>query len=371
MQFEIQRENLLRALRVVSGGVDKKSAINSPMLSGVFLSVQPGLLSLVTTDQDLEMTTQAVLEGEVVSGSLVICFRKLIDICRALPEGGILSIKQSGEKISIESGRSRYSLGILSGQSFPSFHRDAPIASLSSQKKTFRQFIENACFAIADQDVRPYLNGLLLEVNDKSLCAVASDGHRLALSVLSSPGDGFDKTPFRILVPKKAILECLRVLDNTDGSVLFEVGTRYFRLITGNHQITAHLLEAKFPEYRRLIPDAHLGEMRAEKQRLKESFNRVAALFSDRFRAVRLKLLNHRLTLTAATAESDQVEEDIDVEYSGEPFEIVFNIKYLLDCLQAIPHNRVRFLFSGLNSSAKLQGEGCDDSLYVIMPMKF
>jgi DNA polymerase-3 subunit beta len=371
MQFEIQRENLLRALRVVSGGVDKKNAINSPMLSGVFLSVQAGSLFFVTTDQDLEMTTQAILEGEVVPGKLVICFRKLIDICRALPEGGVLSVKQVGDKISIQSGRSKYSLGVLSADNFPTFHRDAPIASLTSSKKMFRQFIENACFAIADQDVRLYLNGLLLELNGQTLCAVASDGHRLALSVLPLPGTEGVRNSFRILLPKKAVLECLRVLDNTEGSVLFEVGTRYFRLLTGNHQITAHLLEAKFPEYRRLIPEAHLGEMSADKQRLKEAFNRVAALFSDRFRAVRLKLLNHRLILTAATAESDQVEEDIDVEYSGEPFEIVFNIKYLLDCLQAISHNRVRFLFSGLNSSAKLQGDGCDDSLYVIMPMKF
>jgi DNA polymerase III subunit beta len=130
------------------------------------------------------------------------------------------------------------------------------------------------------------------------------------------------------------------------------------------------LLEAKFPEYRRLIPEAHLGAMCVNKQRLKESFNRVAALFSDRFRAVRLKLTPHQLTLTAATAESDQVKEDIDVEYSGEPFEIVFNIKYLLDCLQAISHDRVKFLFSGLNGSVKLQGEGSENSLYVIMPMK-
>ena len=140
MQFDIERENLLRALTVVSGGVDKRNTTNSPVLSGVFLSVQPGLLSLVTTDQDIEMTTQAVLEGDVTPGKLVICFRKLIDICRALPEGGVLSIKQIGDKISIQSGRSKYSLGVLSADNFPVFHRDAAVASFTASKTSFFQF---------------------------------------------------------------------------------------------------------------------------------------------------------------------------------------------------------------------------------------
>ena len=161
MKFEIQRENLLRALRIVSGGVDKKNATNSPMLSGVLLSIQSGVLALATTDQEIEITTTAILEKEVEPGSLVICFRKLNDICRALPDGGIVSFKQQGDKISVQSGRSHYSLGILSAESFPSFYRDTPIASFTASKKIFRQFIENACFAIADQDVRLYLNGLL------------------------------------------------------------------------------------------------------------------------------------------------------------------------------------------------------------------
>jgi len=371
MKFDIQREVLLRALRLVSGGVDKKSTGNTDLLSGIFVSVKTGELLLVTTDQDIEISTKVALEGEVVPGDFVISFRKLSDICRAFPDSVLLCFSQEAQKVVIKSGRSRYSLNVLPATNFPVFVQNESVLSFALPKKCFRGFIESTCFAVAEQDVRPYLNGLLLEIKDQKLHAVASDGHRLAMCfiplALPPEKNGF----MRVLVPKKTVLEWLKVFDGTEGEVLCEIGEKHVSISTGITTVVSRLLEAQFPEYRRLIPEVGISEVVANRQLLKEAFHRAAALFSDRFRAVRLRLSHSRLVLTAATTEQDKVEEDLDVMFEGEPFEIVFNIKYLTDCLQAIQGEQVKFIFSGLNSSAKLQAADCEDSTYIIMPMKF
>lgn len=373
MKFEVQREVFLRALRVVSGGVDKKSTGNSEVLSGIFISIVGDELCLVTTDQDMEVSTKVPLEGPFVAGQFVISFRKLLDICRALPDGECLYFNQEAEKIFIKAGRSRYSLGILSVKNFPTFTQSLGLTSFSVPKKEFRGFIESTCFAIAEQDVRLYLNGMLLECKENKLYSVASDGHRLAMCSipLVQSTDRKEASVWRVLVPKKTVFEWLKVVDGVDGEVLCEVGERQISVSTGATRVISRLLEAQFPEYQRLIPQTGILEVIANRQLLKEAFNRAAALFSDRFRAVRLRLSPSRLVLTAATTEHDKVEEDLDVVFDGEPFEIVFNIKYLLDCLQVIQGERVKFVFSGLNSSTKLQAEDKDDSTYIIMPMKF
>jgi len=369
--FEAQRENVIEALRRVAGAVDRKSGSDAKTQSTVLIRMSAEGMRVIASDHDLEIACQIPLMNVVGEGEFLICFRKLLDVCRAFPDKACIRIQQKEGTLELISDRIRYTLSITTAQDFPLFSvMPESATALSVPQGQLRKFIENAHFAMADQDVRLYLNGMLFEFTGSDLCAVASDGHRLALSVMPLCQAQPVQKPLRVLVPKKTVHEWLRILDNDESTVILQFGEKQVCLIGGEFEVRSRLIDAEFPEYQRLIPEEDITQISADRQVLKEAFQRVSALFSDRFRAVRLRFSSHRLILSAATTEQDQFEEDLDVEYQGEPFEIVFNVRYLMDCLQALHSARVRWLFSGLNRSAKIQGEGEKGVIYVVMPMR-
>jgi DNA polymerase-3 subunit beta len=369
MRFSIQRETFLKPLRAVAGVVERRHSHTLPVLSHVLIHVENGRFTLTTTDQEVELIAEGKIEEESsTTGRITVPFRKLMDICRALPDTGLLEVNQENEKIIIRAGRSRFTLSTLPERDFPSLDGHIGDFRLPISKRALRQLIDSTCFAMAEQDVRYYLNGMLLEIKEKSLHAVAADGHRLALNTLSIPT--LDEKGLRIIVPRKGVLELLRILDEGEEEVILIIGKNHLRAITGNLTLTTKLLEGKFPEYERIIPRGGDKVVTAERGALKEAFQRAAALFSDKFRGVRLRLTESSLKILATNTEQDEVEEDLEVDYQGGELEIGFNVKYLIDFLNVIQTPTVRLTFSDANSGAKVEGIGEDEAIYVIMPMR-
>lgn len=374
MRFLVQREAFLKPLRAVGGVVERRHLHNQPIFSHVLIKVENNHFSLTTTDQEVELISAGLLEEAVEKNQITVPFRKLHDICKALPDTSVIEFIQEGERVIIRSARSRFVLSTLPAADFPSLNENIGAVKFSLSSQDFCGLLDSTGFAMADQDVRYYLNGMLLEVKEGRLFSVAADGHRLALNTVSI--EGFEGKNLRIIVPRKGVLELQRVLSEDALDISFVVGTNHLRAITGNVTLTTKLLEGKFPEYERIIPKNGDKVVEGEREVLKEAFHRAASLFSDKFRGVKLRLLPSCLKILATNAEQDEVEEDVEVDYQGAELEIGFNIKYLIDFLTVIPAERVRLTFSDANSSAKVEGleaasgNPVGSAVYIIMPMR-
>lgn len=377
MRFTILRELFLKHLRVVGGAVEKRHSQGSPILANVLIRVNDKTFSLTTTDQEVELLTEGLLErtDEGMEGAITVPFRKLMDICRALPEGIELTITLEKtletERVIIRAGRSRFALSALSADQFPKVEEPLDTISLSISQKSLKTLIESTCFAMAEQDVRYYLNGMLLEVKTvkgKSfLVAVAADGHRLAERTIEL---NEHTEAVRVIVPRKGVLELQRAVQEGDEEVILRMGSHHMRLVTAAITLTCKLLNGRFPNYECLIPQTGTHHVLGKREVLKNTFLRAAALFSEKFRGIKLVLSSGSLKILATNAEQDDVEEDVEVEYSGEELEVGFNVKYLIDFLSIIQTEMISFTFSGPNSSTRIEGVGSDTGVYVIMPMR-
>lgn len=368
MKFTVQREAFLRPLRAVAGVVEKRHAHTLPILSNVLIQAEQGRFQLTTTDQEVELIAQGELEELIEPGKITVPFRKLMDLCRALPEGASLTIAKEKDRVVIRGARSRFALSTLPPEDFPNLQPNINDAEILISKKLLRNLMDRTSFAMAEQDVRYYLNGLLLEVKEGGLFAAASDGHRLALN--KAQVEVQNKGPLRIIIPRKGVLELQRILNEGDEQISLVVGSNHIRAITENVSLTSKLLEGRFPEYDRIIPTKGDKVVHCKREVLKEAFLRAAALFSDKFRGVRLHLMAGRLKILATNTEQDEVEEDLEVDYLGGELEIGFNVKYLIDFLNVIQTDVVRFTFSDASSSARVEGVGEEEGVYVIMPMR-
>jgi len=371
MRFSIQREAFLKPLKAVAGVVERRHLHTLPILSHVLIQVENNDLRLTATDQEAELIAEGILEEKAIeNGRTTVAFRRLMDLCRTLPDGAHLEFVQEGDRVIIRSGRSRATLSTLPAEDFPSLEENAGDLRFSVSKKALLQLLEATCFAMAEQDVRYYLNGMLLEIKQNgTLVVVAADGHRLAVNTLSEPLS--IQKDLRIIIPRKGVLELQRILDEGEEDISLAVGSNHLRVTAGNVTLTTKLLEGRFPEYERIIPVGGNKIVLGNREILKEAFHRAAALFTDKFRGVRLKLSSGLLKILAVNAEQDEVEEDVEVDYSGEDLEIGFNIRYLIDFLNVIQTDIVQFTFLDANSSAKVEGVGQGkQGVYVIMPMR-
>lgn len=366
MQFAIGRQALMRLLRMASGVVDRKQT-HLPVLSNVLLQVKSDYLSLTASDQELELVVGTPLTTMVQPGEITVPFRKLNDICRVLPDSASLSFKLDEARMQLQAGKSRFRLTTLPAEQFPATEPEPSATSINIPKKSLKTLFEQTAFAMAEQDVRHFLNGMLLEVKQNTLHAVAADGHRLAMQTISLPEA---TPPMRVIVPRKGILEFLRLLDDSEEQVQLLVGTNHIRLHDTNFTLSSKLLEGKFPDYQRVIPSAGDKVLLGARGSLKEAFHRAAVLFNERFKGVVLRLSESGVKVLAHNDAKDEIEEDLEVSYQGEALEIGFNVRYLIDFLSAMQSERVSFSFSGMADSARIEGLDGGDGIYVIMPMR-
>jgi DNA polymerase-3 subunit beta len=364
MEFKIGRDALLKPLNLVAGVVERRQTL--PILSNILLSLDGEQLSLTGTDLEVELVGRVVTSSASGSGDITVPARKLVDICKSLPEGSEIEFSVGSGKATVKAGRSRFTLSTLPASDFPTVDSAEGDLSLSLAQAQLKRLIDRTAFAMAQQDVRYYLNGMFLEVADGRLRMVATDGHRLALCTAPEPVTAADAG---VIVPRKGVLELARLLDG-DGEVTLALGSNHIRAETEQFSFTSKLVDGKFPEYERVLPKSPDKTLVGDRQELRQAFTRTAILSNEKYRGVRLKLSEGSLEITANNPEQEQAEEVVAVEYAGAPLEVGFNVSYLLDVLGVLDGKTVRFSLGDSASSALMEEAEAGDSVYVVMPMR-
>ena len=364
MKFSASREAILKPLQTVVGVVERRQTM--PILSNVLLAAKDSVLSVMATDLEVEMLAEAEVKVES-AGEITVPGRKLHDICRALPDTAAVEVTLSGERVTVKAGRSRFTLSTLRAADFPTVDEIAAKQTLRVARKDLRHLVEKTHFSMAQQDVRYYLNGLLLETERKTLRAVATDGHRLALAEveLAAPAARDEQ----LIVPRKGVLELNRLLDG-DGEVELALGTNHIRVQLDGIRLTSKLIDGRFPEYGRVVPKDPPNVIKADRVLLREALQRTAILSNEKYRGVRLELSENNVVLQANNPEQEEAIETLEVEYSGEAMEIGFNVNYLLDALAAVDGEQVEVAVSDANSSCLIRAPGSDSTKFVVMPMR-
>lgn len=366
MHFEISRDALLKPLQLVTGVVERRQTL--PVLSNVLLVLDKGLLSLTGTDLEVELIGRVAIDSKSEDGDITVPARKLMDICKSLPDGTSLKFAIDDGKAVIRCGRSRFSLSTLPAADFPSVEEAAGTLEFSLPQRTLKAMLDSTSFAMAQQDVRYYLNGLLFEVSADYLRVVATDGHRLALHTEKVKIPASVKT--QVIVPRKGILELSRLLADSDEAVQLVIGTNHLRARTDSVTFTSKLVDGKFPDYDRVLPKGGDKVLSAVRNDLRQALNRTAILSNEKFRGIRLLLANDELKILANNPEQEEAEEIINVEYKGPALEIGFNVSYLVDVLSVLTTETVQVILSDSNSSVLIQATEGSPSLYVVMPMR-
>jgi len=337
-----------------------------PILANVLLVAKDGELSVTATDLEVELVANTEVSVES-GGEVTVPGRKLLDICRALPEDAEVSISQSGEKLVLKSGRSKFTLTTLPAAEFPTVDDINAGHSVTVSQAVLGRILEKTHFSMAQQDVRYYLNGLLLETSDNLLRAVATDGHRLALCEVAL--DGGKAPEQQVIVPRKGVLELQRLMSG-EGELAIELGTNHVRIQLDGIRFTSKLIDGRFPEYDRVIPQDTSNAMSADRGVFKSALQRTAILSNEKYRGIRLIIREDNMVLQTHNPEQEEAEEELEIEYSGEEIEIGFNVNYLLDALNAIETDEVSLAVVDGNSSCLIREPGKDDCKYVVMPMR-
>jgi DNA polymerase-3 subunit beta len=364
MKFSAQRETILKPLQAVIGVVERRQTM--PILSNVLIVAREGELVITATDLEVELAAQINLDVES-PGEITVPGRKLLDICRALPNDVAVTVSVEGDKATVRAGRSRFKLTTLPAGDFPTVDEIATQQTLTLARKDLKRLLEKTHFAMAQQDVRYYLNGMLLETEGEVLRAVATDGHRLALCEVPL-GSGSTSSE-QVIVPRKGVLELQRLLDG-DGDVAVTIGSNHVRVDLDGIRFTSKLIDGRFPEYGRVLPSHPNNVVTADRELLRHALQRAAILSNEKYRGIRLDLGTNTVTIQANNPEQEEAEEGLEVEYGGDEMEVGFNVNYLLDALSAVDTEQVQMGLVDSNSSCLIRGPDQDGEKFVVMPMR-
>lgn len=364
MKLTIHREDLLPALQVVNGVVERRQTL--PILSNLLLRVGAKDLALTATDMEVELVVTLERSSRSV-GEVTLPARKLLDICRSLPEKAELTLDLDGDRAVVLAGKNRFTLATLPAAEYPLIEMGENVAEVTLPQALLKGLLERTSFAMAQQDVRYYLNGLLIEIGQGRIRAVATDGHRLALC------DEQAETPaaaVQIIVPRKGVMELIRLLDDKGEDALIQVTRNHIRVGLGDLQFTSKLIDGKFPDYSKVIPAESPTPVLGDREELRQGFIRASILSNEKYRGVRVSLEKNRLRALAHNPEQEEAEVDVEVDYNGGNLEIGFNVSYLLDALAIIRSEKVRITMTDPGASALIMSEGDSKCRYVVMPMR-
>lgn len=369
MKIDLKRESLLKPLQMAIGVVERKQAM--PILSNVLISLKNKKLSITGTDTEVELIGHLDFDDEddKTLAGLTVPGRKLMDICRALPENASIELYQEKEKVILRSGRSRFALSTLPAQDFPNLGMETGFLAFTMPQNQLKSLLQRTYFAMAQQDVRYYLNGLLLETEANKLTAVATDGHRLALTAVDCVTNATNKVA--VIVPRKGVLELMRLLEDSDQEIGITFSNGHIHVAATDFCFTSKLIEGRFPDYQRVIPRNGNKFVLLDRDTLKQALSRSAILCNEKFKGVRFELNNNLLKITTINPEQESAEEELSIDYSHEPLDIGFNISYLLDVLNTLDGGEIKLTFSDSASSVIIEGVNNPwQNVYVVMPMR-
>ena len=367
MKFVASRETLLRPLQLVTGVVERRQTL--PVLANLLVkATSDGRLSMTGTDLEVELVAEVADLAVEQEGEATIPARKLNDIWRSLPEGAEVSVHVEGDRAIVRSGRSRFSLATLPAGEFPKIDSGPGDVEIRLGKDDVRKLLDKVSFSMAQQDVRYFLNGMLLEVTGAHTRTVATDGHRLAMSTISTGVSGVDRV--QAIVPRKGVLELSRLLDGDDDEMTLSISDNHLRATLGMYSLTTKLVDGKFPDYEKVIPKDASRTIIGDRDTLRQAFHRASILSNEKYRGVRVLVDGEQMTIQANNPEQEEAEEIVSVQYDGEAMEIGFNVSYLQDVLGILSSDNVKLSVSDANSSTLIESPEDDEALYVVMPMR-
>jgi len=367
MKLTLLRESLLKPLQLAASVTDKRGL--RPILAHVLLDVTNEQLSVIGTDLELELVGKVPLTGQTQAmGRITLPARKLVEICRSLPDLTSLTLTSEGERVTVQCAKSRFVLATLPAEDFPAVGQINPTVEFTLSQRVLRLLLETSHFSMAQQDVRYYLNGLFMQVENDQLITVATDGHRMSVGQTSLASSA---SPMAVIVPRKGVLELMRLIGDEDIPVTVLADDNHLCVKAAEFVFTTKLVEGRFPDYQRLVPQGGDKILIANRDELKQAITRAAILSNEKFRGVRLLLAPGLLRICANNLEQEESEEEITVHYDGEPFEVVFNAGYLLDILAVLNAGDVKITLRDETSGALVEGEvNLIKTQFVVMPLQ-
>ncbi|MDR3396983.1 MAG: DNA polymerase III subunit beta [Pandoraea sp.] len=361
-----QRDNLLRPLQIVSGIVERRHTL--PILANLLIRKHGQDISFLSTDLELQITTTADCGAGADDVATTVAARKLLDILRNMPDAEV-ALSLSDKRLTVQAGKSRFQLQTLAAEDFPTVAEAKDYAaSFALPQRAFRQLLGMVHFAMAQQDIRYYLNGMLLVVEGEKIEAVATDGHRLAYCNTTLEGEKFARQ--EVIIPRKTILELQRLLEDIDDPVQIDVAPNQVKFRFANVELVSKLVEGKFPDFNRVIPKGYNKSFVISREELHRSLQRAAIVTSDKFKGVRFLVSENLLKISANNTENEEAQEEIEIDYTGESVDIGFNVTYLLDVLSNLKVEQVTVSLGDANSSALITLPDNDEFKYVVMPMR-
>ena len=360
-----ERNALLASLSAVVGVVERRHTL--PILSNLLLEKKDGKLTLLATDLELQVSTQ--LDAQAGDDfAITIAARKLFDIVRALPDSAKLKLDTKDSQVVVSAGKSRFTLQTLPAADFPRVETGAGLGeAIRLPQKTLKRLLQLVQFAMASQDIRYYLNGMLLVLDGRQLRVVATDGHRLSYA---ETGLETEAEAREVIIPRKTVVELSKLLSDVDDPVELRIGANQVTITLPGTELVTKVVDGKFPDYQRVIPANQPRHLKANRQSVMQALQRAAILSNEKFRGVRLVMSENTLGIVCNNNEQEEAADEIEVSYNGDPLDVGFNVTYLLDGLGAVNTDEITLSLGDANSSMLLTSDGEPGFKYVVMPMR-
>ena len=365
MKFTISREVLLQPLSHVVGVVERRQTL--PVLANFMLVARDGRLTVTGTDMEVELISSVPADISQ-DGEITIPARKLVDIIKALPDGASIKFSVSEDKATLTAGRSRFTLATLPASEFPATDQVETLENIVVAEASLKKMMDKTSFAMANQDVRYYLNGLLFDFSGQQLRAIATDGHRLAICDLESSVD--ISSDRQLIVPRKGVMELSRMLSGDDDEVTLAIGRNHIRLVKGNTTFTSKLIDGRFPDYKAVVPVGADKQMLVDKATFIQALQRAAILSNEKYKGVKLEATGSTIKIIAHNPLHEEAVEEIEAELNFDRLAVGFNVTYLLDALMAIDTEQVSLELKDANSSCLVSAPDSDINRHVVMPLK-
>lgn len=365
MKFTINREQLLTPLQQIVSVIERRQTM--PILSNVLIIVNDNQLVLTGTDLEIQIVAKLTL-AEAENGEITIPARKFLELCRLLPANAEIKLEISEDKVKITSGRSKFSLSTLPADNYPEFAESELPNSFHINAGKLKKALEKTIFCMANQDVRYYLNGLMLEIFNSKLKLVASDGHRLSIYKDEMEiATGYEE---RIIIPRKGVIELARLLDDANAELTVQFSANNIRIIIKDLIFSAKLVDAKYPDFSKVFEQAFLSPILINKQKFKETLTRVSVLANEKFKGVTFDITENLLKITTHNPEHDEGEEELGIDYQGEPLIIAFNAAYLLDAIANLDGDTASLIIAKNVSSCFIEEPNQEAYKFIVMPMR-
>lgn len=364
--MKTSKEEFLKPLQSVAGIVERRHTL--PILSNVLIQISEDNLSFIATDLEIQITAIAPSGKNKETTAITVAAKKLQDIVRALPDNAEILFDSKDSRLQLKAGKSQFNLQTLPAEDFPKLSlSDDEVAEISLPQSTLKHLFNQVQYAMAQQDIRYYLNGLLMVLESGVVKVIATDGHRLSLASMEAPSV---QVSAEAILPRKTVVELIKLLADVDDEVKIRLGKNLVTFTFGNINLVSKVIEGKFPDYNKVVPVHYQNHVIIDRLTLLRAMQRASILSNEKFRGVRLVLTQNSMRVICNNTEQEEAEEEIEISYSNDPLDIGFNVTYLLDVLNNIETSEVDCSFGDPNSSCLITVPGDDRFKYVVMPMR-